>query len=145
METSTRILFFINGKKFSLQENSDPGELLSAFLRRNGITGSKIGCQEGVCGSCAVCIGKWCPITRKAKYYSINACLTPVYLLHNCSILTANGIGDPKSMHPVQERLARGHGSQCGYCSPGFVMAMYALLRNNPNPTEYEIKQAIRG
>ncbi|KAE9549118.1 hypothetical protein FO519_007665, partial [Halicephalobus sp. NKZ332] len=145
MEVVTPILLFIDGKKFALEGNFDPDETLSAFLRRIGITGSKIGCQEGVCGSCAVCIGKWCPKKKKAKYLSINACLTPLYLLHNCSILTANGIGNPKSMHPVQERLSRGHGSQCGYCSPGFVMAMYALLRNNPKPSDYEIRQAIKG
>ncbi|VDM75378.1 unnamed protein product, partial [Strongylus vulgaris] len=58
---------------------------------------------------------------------------------------TVEGIGNVKKLHPVQERLARGHGTQCGFCSPGFVMSAYTLLRNNPNPSTREINQAIKG
>lgn len=75
----------------------------------------------------------------------MNACLVPMYWLDLCFVITVEGIGNPEKMHPIQERLSRGHGSQCGYCSPGFVMAMYALLRNNTFPSEAEIKQTLKG
>ena len=68
-----------------------------------------------------------------------------MYWLDLCFVITVEGIGNPEKMHPIQERLSRGHGSQCGYCSPGFVMAMYALLRNNTFPSEAEIKQTLKG
>uniref|UniRef100_A0A914Z7G7 FAD-binding PCMH-type domain-containing protein n=1 Tax=Panagrolaimus superbus TaxID=310955 RepID=A0A914Z7G7_9BILA len=109
------------------------------------LTGTKIGCLEGVCGSCTVVVGKWDLTKNKARYVSVNACLVPLFWLDLCFVLTVEGIGNPEKMHPIQERLSRGHGSQCGYCSPGFVMAMYALLRNNPYPSEKEIKQTLKG
>ncbi|KHJ97559.1 2Fe-2S iron-sulfur cluster-binding domain protein [Oesophagostomum dentatum] len=66
-------------------------------------------------------------------------------MAHQRLVLTVEGIGNTKKLHPVQERIARGHGTQCGFCSPGFVMSAYSLLRNNPTPSVREINQAIKG
>jgi xanthine dehydrogenase iron-sulfur cluster and FAD-binding subunit A len=143
-KTRNSLIFFVNDKKFEL-DNIEPDLTLVSFLRRRGLTGAKIGCLEGVCGSCTVVVGKWDTEKKKAHYAAVNACLVPLFWLDLCFVLTVEGIGNPEKMHPIQERLSRGHGSQCGYCSPGFVMAMYALLRNTPHPTEEEIKQTLKG
>ncbi|MEQ2171764.1 hypothetical protein GOODEAATRI_014075, partial [Goodea atripinnis] len=80
------------------------------------------------------------------SHYSANACLLPLCQLHGAAITTVEGIGSSKTrIHPVQERIAKAHGSQCGFCTPGMVMSMYALLRNKPQPTMDDITQALAG
>lgn len=70
----------------------------------------------------------------------------PIGAMHGLSVTTTEGIGSTKTrLHPVQERLAKAHGSQCGFCTPGFVMSMYTLLRNNPTPTMEEIEESLVG
>ena len=76
----------------------------------------------------------------------MNACLAPVVTMHGMAVTTVEGVGSLKTrVHPVQERLAKSHGSQCGFCTPGIVMSMYTLLRNNPNPTCEEIEENFSG
>uniref|UniRef100_A0A4W6EPK5 Aldehyde oxidase 1 n=1 Tax=Lates calcarifer TaxID=8187 RepID=A0A4W6EPK5_LATCA len=80
------------------------------------------------------------------RHYSANACLLPLCQLHGAAVITVEGIGSTKTrIHPVQERIAKAHGSQCGFCTPGMVMSMYALLRNKPQPTMEDITQALAG
>jgi xanthine dehydrogenase iron-sulfur cluster and FAD-binding subunit A len=80
------------------------------------------------------------------RHLSVNACLTPLPWVHGCAVTTVEGIGSTKTrMHAVQERLAKSHGSQCGFCTPGFVMSMYTLLRNNPMPTMEQIEEYFQG
>ncbi|KAK6056029.1 2Fe-2S iron-sulfur cluster-binding domain protein [Cooperia oncophora] len=79
------------------------------------------------------------------RYIAINSCVYPLYMADRCLVLTIEGIGNPKKLHPLQERLACIQGTQCGFCYPGFVMAAYALLRNNPSPSLHDINQAIKG
>uniref|UniRef100_F1KS69 Xanthine dehydrogenase/oxidase n=1 Tax=Ascaris suum TaxID=6253 RepID=F1KS69_ASCSU len=137
--------FFVNGREVVV-ENPDPESTLVYFLREKlNLTGTKIGCEEGVCGACTVVVGRWDCQQQKAIYRAANACLLPLFLVDRCSIQTIEGIGSAKRMHTIQERLSRGHGTQCGFCSPGFVMSLYALLRNSPHPSTDEIDEAIRG
>ncbi|KAL6722915.1 hypothetical protein Aduo_017983 [Ancylostoma duodenale] len=150
----TTIHLNVNGK-YVKAENVDPETNLAYFLRCEcrlssksrlvGLTGTKLGCEEGACGACTVTVGTWDPTLKKARYTAVNACLYPLYMAHHRLILTVEGIGNTKKLHPIQERIARGHGTQCGFCAPGFVMSAYALLRNNPNPSIREINQAIKG
>ncbi|EYB83676.1 hypothetical protein Y032_0331g2723 [Ancylostoma ceylanicum] len=141
----TTIHLNVNGK-YVKAENVDPETNLAYFLRSElGLTGTKWGCEEGACGACTVAVGKWDPALKKARYTAVNACLYPLYMAHHRLVLTVEGIGNTKKLHPIQERIARGHGTQCGFCAPGFVMSAYALLRNNPNPSIREINQAIKG
>ena len=80
------------------------------------------------------------------RHYAVNACLTPISSVYLKAVTTVEGIGSTETrLHPVQERLAKSHGSQCGFCSPGFVMSMYTLLRNNPEPSMLEIEEALVG
>ena len=80
-----------------------------------------------------------------------NACLTPVCALHGWAVTTVEGIGvdgqggRPRRLHAVQERLAKAHGSQCGFCTPGFVMSMYTLLRNKSLPTMAQVEEGFQG
>ncbi|XP_067680306.1 xanthine dehydrogenase/oxidase-like [Haliotis asinina] len=84
--------------------------------------------------------------SKNIRHYSANACLLPLCGLHGLAITTVEGIGSKESrLHPVQEKIAEAHGSQCGFCTPGMVMSMYTLLRNNPEPTEDDIRSFLDG
>ena len=95
------------------------------WLRSVGLTGSKEGCAEGECGACAMLVlrpdgdegSAWVPV---------NSCLVPAHSLESQEVVTAEGLGSPEALHPVQECLAEAGGSQCGYCTPGFVCSMAA-------------------
>uniref|UniRef100_A0A8B9TWQ6 Xanthine dehydrogenase/oxidase n=1 Tax=Anas platyrhynchos TaxID=8839 RepID=A0A8B9TWQ6_ANAPL len=82
----------------------------------------------------------------RMDHHTANACLFPICALHHVAVTTVEGIGNTKSrLHPVQERIAKSHGSQCGFCTPGIVMSMYTLLRNKPEPNMEDIEDAFQG
>uniref|UniRef100_A0A2D4HXB2 Xanthine dehydrogenase/oxidase n=4 Tax=Micrurus TaxID=8634 RepID=A0A2D4HXB2_MICLE len=140
------LVFFVNGKKI-VEKNVDPETTLLTYLRRKlGLCGTKLGCGEGGCGACTVMISKVDNSRNKIIHYSANACLFPICALHHVAVTTVEGIGSTKTrLHPVQERIAKSHGSQCGFCTPGIVMSMYTLLRNYPQPKMEEIEDAFQG
>ena len=98
------------------------------FLRGLGLTGAKEGCAEGECGACAILVARPAGAgdADRSRWTAINACLTPAAALDGQEVLTAEGLGDPDHLHPVQAELAERGGSQCGYCTPGFVCSMAA-------------------
>jgi xanthine dehydrogenase small subunit len=97
------------------------------FLRACGLTGAKEGCAEGECGACAVLVARPAPDGSDAtEWTAVNACLVPAATLDGQEVVTAEGLGDPDHLHPVQRELAVRGGSQCGYCTPGFVCSMAA-------------------
>lgn len=105
-----------------------------------------MGCAEGGCGACTVMISQYDRNAKKIKHFAVNACLMPVCALHGIAVTTVEGIGSTRTrLHPVQERIAKAHGSQCGFCTPGFVMSMYALLRNLPKPSMKDLETALQG
>uniref|UniRef100_A0A8C2TUR4 Xanthine dehydrogenase/oxidase n=1 Tax=Coturnix japonica TaxID=93934 RepID=A0A8C2TUR4_COTJA len=111
-----------------------------------GLCGTKLGCGEGGCGACTVMISKYDPFQKKILHHTANACLFPICALHHVAVTTVEGIGNTKSrLHPAQERIAKSHGSQCGFCTPGIVMSMYTLLRNKPKPKMEDIEDAFQG
>ncbi|XP_006901194.1 PREDICTED: xanthine dehydrogenase/oxidase [Elephantulus edwardii] len=144
--TADELVFFVNGKKV-VEKNADPETTLLAYLRRKlGLSGTKLGCGEGGCGACTVMLSKYDHLQKKIVHFSVNACLAPICSLHHVAVTTVEGIGSTKTrLHPVQERIAKSHGSQCGFCTPGIVMSMYTLLRNQPEPTMEEIEDAFQG
>ncbi|KAM6945501.1 aldehyde oxidase 5 [Aplochiton taeniatus] len=142
---SSELVFYINGKKVTVK-NADPEEVLLGYLRRKvGLTGTKYGCGGGGCGACTVMVSRYQPGTKTILHYTVNACLQPICTLHGVAIVTVEGIGSSAKLHPVQERLVKAHGSQCGFCTPGMVMSMYTLLRNKPQPTMEDITEALGG
>ncbi|XP_013399614.1 xanthine dehydrogenase/oxidase-like [Lingula anatina] len=85
-------------------------------------------------------------LNKKTNHYAINACLAPVCSLHGLAVTTIEGIGSSKTrLHPVQERIAKANGTQCGFCTPGFVLSAYALLRNKPKPSMKEVEKSFQG
>lgn len=127
--------------------NPDPECTLLTYLREKlRLCGTKLGCGEGGCGACTVMISRIDPLLKQIKHIAVNACLTPVCAMHGCAVTTVEGIGSTRTrLHPVQERLAKDHGSQCGFCTPGIVMSMYALLRSMPQPSMKDLEIAFQG
>ncbi|XP_023391755.1 aldehyde oxidase 2 [Pteropus vampyrus] len=143
---SDELFFFVNGRKV-IERNADPEVTLLTFLRKNlGLTGTKYACGRGGCGACTVMVSKCDPISKKIRHFSITACLVPICSLYGAAVTTVEGVGSIKTkLHPVQERIAKSHGTQCGFCTPGMVMSMYTLLRNHPQPSEEQLMEALGG
>ncbi len=128
------IEFNVNQKYVSLEIKAN--ELLVDILRdRLKLTGTKISCREGECGACTIWLDG----------APINSCIVPAAKVHGRRITTIEGLGNIESPHVVQIKLAQFGASQCGYCSPGFVMAAAALLRDNPNSSHAEIIEGLSG
>ncbi|KAL2263860.1 hypothetical protein VTK26DRAFT_4656 [Humicola hyalothermophila] len=140
--------FYLNGTRVVL-DDIDPEVTLLEYLRGIGLTGTKLGCGEGGCGACTVVVSQFNPTTRRIYHASVNACLAPLVSVDGKHVITIEGIGNVKRPHPAQERIAKGNGSQCGFCTPGIVMSLYALLRNSEGKggevREEEVEEAFDG
>nr|XP_025858261.1 aldehyde oxidase 4-like [Vulpes vulpes] len=143
---SDELIFFVNGRKVT-EKNADPEVNLLYYLRKNFcLTGTKYSCGGGGCGACTVMVSRYNPKTKKIHHYPVTACLVPICSLYGAAVTTVEGVGSINTrIHPVQERLAKCHGTQCGFCSPGMVMSIYTLLRNHPDPTPEQITKALGG
>ncbi|XP_059046310.1 xanthine dehydrogenase [Achroia grisella] len=142
----TELVFYVNGKKVT-EPQPDPDWTLLWYLRKKlRLTGSKLGCSEGGCGACTVMVSKYNRKENKIIHLAVNACLAPVCSMHGLAVTTVEGIGSTKEkLHPVQERIAKAHGSQCGFCTPGIVMSMYTLLRSRQNIKYSDLEVAFQG
>ncbi|KAI5301359.1 hypothetical protein KEM55_002266 [Ascosphaera atra] len=138
------IRFYLNGTRVVL-ENVDPETTLLEYLRGIGLTGTKLGCAEGGCGACTVVVSQLNLTTKKLYHASVNACLAPLVSIDGKHVITVEGIGNVQRPHAAQQRIAVGNGSQCGFCTPGIVMSLYALLRNDPMPSEHTMEEAFDG
>ncbi|XP_072027839.1 xanthine dehydrogenase/oxidase-like [Amphiura filiformis] len=140
------LVFFCNGLKIA-EKQPDPCWSLARYIRSTlQLTGCKIGCGVGGCGACTVMVSTVDQSTRNISHIAVNACLYPLCAIHGKAVTTIEGIGSTKTkLHAIQERLAKAHGSQCGFCSPGMIMSMYTLLRNQPKPTSDEVLHAMEG
>jgi xanthine dehydrogenase small subunit len=114
----------VNGRSRDLREVGGHVTLLE-WLRESGLTGAKEGCAEGECGACAVLVARD-DGAGGTRWVAINACLVPAAGFDQQEVVTAEGLGQPGALHPVQREMARRGGSQCGYCTPGFICAMAA-------------------
>ena len=128
--TKGAINFHINGESYSIKD-PDPSLLLVDYLRSTevGLTGTKHPCGQGGCGGCTVMLSYFDQHKESVVNVSINSCLRPVASLDGMEITTVEGLGSVDSeVSPVQYAIAKNNGSQCGYCTPGFVMNMHSLL-----------------
>ena len=124
----------INGQPF--EGTVSPRMLLSDFLRETvGLTGVRVGCEQGICGACTILVDG-----RTAR-----SCLMLALQADGAEILTVEGLSEPGRLHPVQQAFHEQHGLQCGYCTPGMLITACELLKNNPDPSETEIREAISG
>jgi xanthine dehydrogenase/oxidase len=138
--------FSLNGEQVILNR-VDANVTLNEWIRsQNGLTGTKKMCGEGGCGCCVVSVKRTHPVTQEPIITGINSCLCPLYSVEGWEITTVEGIGSASAgYHPIQKQLTQCYGSQCGYCTPGFVMNMYSFLQNNPNPSKQEIEDIFDG
>ena len=135
----------INGVLHEIQ-NPDPQQTLLDYLRSERISmGTKKNCAEGGCGACTVVKETYDGGNKQWVPCATNACLAPICSLDGVKITTVEGIGSVDNPHAIQKKLADCNGSQCGFCSPGFVMNMYALLKENQAPSAEEIEQRFDG
>ena len=126
----------VNGQERPLQDVGGHVTVLD-WLRRSGLTGVKEGCAEGECGACAVLVVR--EDGDRSRWTAVNACLVPAAALDGQEVVTAEGLGRVDALHPVQQELADRGGSQCGYCTPGFVCSMAAeFYRADRRPAEAE-------
>ena len=131
---SQRIRLQVNGVE--RQAEVPDHLLLVEFLRDElGLTGAKIGCGYGICGSCTVILND----------QVIKSCITLAAQADGADVRTVEGIATQTELHPVQAALIEKGGYQCGYCTPGVVMTAAALLEKNPNPSEAEIREGLAG
>ncbi|XP_027342143.1 xanthine dehydrogenase 1-like isoform X4 [Abrus precatorius] len=146
LKVSIEAILYVNGVRRVLPDGFAHLTLLE-YLRDIGLTGTKLGCGEGGCGACTVMVSYYDRKLKKCSHYAINACLAPLYSVEGMHVITVEGLGSCKrGLHPIQESLARAHGSQCGFCTPGFVMSMYALLRSSQTPpSEEQIEECLAG
>jgi carbon-monoxide dehydrogenase small subunit len=125
----------VNGKR---HEATVPVRVtLADFLRHQlGLTGTHLGCEHGVCGACTVLFDG----------YSVRSCLMLAVQADGHEVMTVEGIAtDAKTLHPLQEAFHEHHGLQCGFCTPGILTTLIELLRDNPDPTEEDIRIGISG
>ncbi|MFQ6026033.1 MAG: molybdopterin cofactor-binding domain-containing protein [Dehalococcoidia bacterium] len=141
------ITFILNGEQITL-ENPSPTMLLVDYLHSSDVNygGTKLVCGEGGCGACTVMLTSYDPEQDKLIKRPVNSCLRLLCTIDGMVVTTTEGIGSVKNeLDPVQDTIAANNGSQCGYCTPGFVMNMYTLLQNQQDPTEKEIEDRFDG
>lgn len=147
------ILIYLNGKPTRIQ-GSEAFLTLSQYLRiSRGLTGTKIVCSEGDCGSCTVLCGRPNDSHCSLEYLSIDSCIAFMFQLDHCHIVTVEGIAGPpdrttvesQSLSAVQQSMVQCHGSQCGFCTPGFVVAMTGILEENEQPDQDQWRYGLTG
>jgi aerobic-type carbon monoxide dehydrogenase small subunit (CoxS/CutS family) len=122
------VSFTLNGKPTRL--TVDENRMLLWVLRDDlGLTGTKFGCGQALCGACTVLV----------NHEAVRSCATPMREVEGKQVLTIEGLATGNRLHPLQEAFVKHLGFQCGYCTPGMILGAYALLRKDPNPTRAQI------
>ncbi|MFV0490680.1 MAG: xanthine dehydrogenase small subunit [Pseudorhodobacter sp.] len=144
MPHHSQIRFLLNGDEVTLDSVPGTQTLLDYLRIARNLTGTKEGCAEGDCGACTVLVGR---LQDGALHYeTVNACIRFLASLNGCHVVTVEYLSGPDGrLHPVQQAMVDHHGSQCGFCTPGFVMSLYALWMRNPMPTVAQVETALQG
>ena len=138
------VRFVLNGEPVQL-DGVDPNLTLLRYLREDaGLTGTKEGCAEGDCGACTVVVADIDKSGDRLSARAVNACIAFLPTLQGKAVFTVEGLGDDV-LHPAQQAMVDCHGSQCGFCTPGFVMSLFALYKSNPSPSRRDIDDALAG
>jgi carbon-monoxide dehydrogenase small subunit len=129
-----KIWVTVNGRHH--ERTVEVRKTLADFLRDDlDLTGTHLGCEHGVCGACTVVVDG----------AAVRSCLLFAAQMHGKEVLTVESLADGDRLHPIQEAFWEHHGLQCGFCTPGFLMTLFCFLRENPDPSEGEVREAISG
>ena len=129
-----KVTMTVNGKSVSAEVAANT--LLVEFLRRDlMLTGTHVGCDTSQCGACVVHVNG----------DAVKSCTTLAVQANGASVTTIEGLASGAALHPVQDAFHQAHALQCGYCTPGMVMAVVDMLKHNPKPTEHEIRAGLKG
>ncbi len=136
--------FVLNGEPVTIEKCAPAATLLNYLRYQRGLTGTKEGCAEGDCGACTVALGE---ISGGAlRYGAVNACILFLPMLHGKSVVTVEGLASSEgALHPCQQAIVETHGSQCGFCTPGFVMSLYVMACCGKRPDLARINDALAG
>jgi carbon-monoxide dehydrogenase small subunit len=133
-EGVTKITVTVNGERHEAEV--EPRELLAYFLRNElGLKGTNVGCDTSSCGACTILLDG----------ISVKSCTVLAVQADGSAVTTIEGLASNGDLHPVQQAFHEMHGLQCGYCTPGFVMATVGLLQENPSPSEQQIREGLEG
>ena len=139
---SDSIRFLLNDREVSVRAGCSR-TLLAELRVERAMTGTKEGCAEGDCGACTVLVGRL--TDGGLRYDAVNACIRLLASLHGCHVVTVEHLAKGDVLHPIQAAMVEHHASQCGFCTPGFVMSLYALWMGDPSPSEAAIEKALQG
>lgn len=129
-----KVTITVNGTKY--ENDVEPRTLLVQYVRETlGLTGTNIGCDTSSCGACSLHVNG----------ESVKSCTMLAVQADGCEVTTIEGLAKDGVMHPMQQAFMDNHGLQCGFCTPGMVMASISLLKENPNPTEEEVRIGLEG
>ena len=134
MADAVRVSLTVNGREQTAEV--EPRLLLVHFLRDTlGLTGTHVGCDTSNCGACT------CHVDGEA----VKSCTVLTVQADGADVTTIEGMGQEGSLHPLQDAFWQNHGLQCGYCTPGMIMAAADLIARNPNPSEHDVREALAG
>lgn len=129
-----RVSFHLNGKPVAIDVD-DERALLWVLRSDLGMTGTKYGCGEALCGACTVLVDN----------RAVRTCATQVKEVEGRRVVTIEGLSENDVLHPIQQAFLRNNAFQCGYCTPGMILSAYALLQKTPHPTESQIVEGMDG
>src|SRR5438105_3772289 len=137
------MLMYVNGKRYEIRGETAFSSL-SDFLRHDlDLVGTKVVCAEGDCGACTVLIGR--PDGNRLRYETADSCIQFLYQLDCKHVVTVEGLQRDGMLHPVQQALVEHHGSQCGYCTPGFVMALAGIFEEGRPVDAEDVRLGLTG
>ncbi|MEM1110459.1 MAG: xanthine dehydrogenase small subunit [Pseudomonadota bacterium] len=137
------IHFLLDDTELRLQDADPNGSVLDWLRETRGLTGTKEGCASGDCGACTVVVAD--AVEGDLRYQAINACVTPLGSLHGKQLITVEHLSEGGQLHPTQQAMVDCHGSQCGFCTPGFVMSLFAHLKTHRAPERHALLESLGG
>ena len=142
---SSSVVKFLHNNKIMEIQDVDPNETLLNYIREKlNKTGTKEGCAEGGCGACTIVLG--CLKNKKIIYQAVNACIMFLPTIHGKQLILVEDLVDKNgSLHPVQKSMVNFHGSQCGFCTPGFIMSLFSMFKNHSSFDNNIINNSIAG
>lgn len=139
------LLIYLNGRPVHV-DGEDAFLTLTDFVRRRQrLTGTKVVCAEGDCGSCSALIGRISSDGKRLEYASVTACIVSMFQIDGCHLITIEGLRDGRELNPIQQSMVAAHGAQCGFCTPGIVVSLYDLMQDGRPIDAESVRRGLTG